>query len=206
MNANKPTRKNDGRFSPVPAKAILGSPEQTIKSKRVGIPPKWQKHRKRLLALRSNRMAERKNCGLAVKEPLERFSMSMADAATDEFDHNLALSLLSAEQAALYEIDEALSRIENGTYGICEITGEPIPESRLNALPWTRFSKVSERQLESKGEISRVQLGKVQSVTGPFPEKLSEAESGEECVEPLPNDESLLPTIGLSPKCRCSKG
>jgi RNA polymerase-binding transcription factor DksA len=206
MNANKPTRKNEGRFSPVPAKAILGPREQATKRKREIIPPKWEKHRKRLLALRSHLIAERRNHGLAVKEPLERFSMSMADAATDEFDHGLALSLLSAEQAALYEIDEALSRIEKGTYGICEITGNPIPESRLNALPWTRFSKVSARQLESKCEIGRVRLGKVKSVSGSFPEKMSEAEGGEERVEPLPNDESLFPTIGFSPKCRCSKG
>jgi RNA polymerase-binding transcription factor DksA len=89
----------------------------------------------------------------------------MADAATDEFDHNLALSLLSSEQAALYEIDEALSRIKNGTYGICEITGNRIPESRLNALPWTRFGMDTERRLESSGEIDHVRLGKLQTVT-----------------------------------------
>jgi DnaK suppressor protein len=165
MSANEPTKKNDAPLS----RALVCGFRPRRKGKRTVIPTKWDKHRKRLLALRLHLLAERRNHQLTAKEPLEKFSMSMADVATDEFDHNLALSLLSAEQAALYEIDEALSRIKNGTYGICEITGNPIPESRLNAVPWTRFSMDTERRLESTGQIDHVRLGKLQSVTEPSP-------------------------------------
>jgi RNA polymerase-binding transcription factor DksA len=57
--------------------------------------------------------------------------------------------LASFEQEALYEIDAALKRIEDGTYGICELTGKPIPWERLEAIPWTRFSLEAQNQLGS---------------------------------------------------------
>ena len=55
------------------------------------------------------------------------FGMHQADAGSDAYDRDFALSLLSQEQDALYEIDQALKRIEVGTYGICEMSGKPIP-------------------------------------------------------------------------------
>ena len=58
------------------------------------------------------------------------FSLHMADAGTDSFDRDFALSRLSSEQDAVYEIDEALKRIERGTYGVCEVSGKPI-ESQI---------------------------------------------------------------------------
>ena len=54
------------------------------------------------------------------------FGMHQADAGSDAYDRDFALSLLSQEQDALYEIDQALKRIELGTYGICEMSGKPI--------------------------------------------------------------------------------
>ena len=53
------------------------------------------------------------------------FGMHQADAGSDAYDRDFALSLLSQEQDALYEIDQALKRIELGTYGICEMSGKP---------------------------------------------------------------------------------
>ena len=50
------------------------------------------------------------------------------------------MSLLSSDQDAIYEIEEALKRIEKNTYGICELTGKAIPKARLDAIPWTRFT------------------------------------------------------------------
>jgi RNA polymerase-binding protein DksA len=193
MSPNEPTKKkNGGHLSATRSQTILGLQDE-LDSKRSVIPLKWEKHRKRLLALRSHLEAERRNHALAVKEPLETFSMNMADAATDEFDHNLALSQLSAERAALYEIDEALARIANGTYGICENTGRPIPEARLNALPWTRFTGDVERQMEHKGQIDHARLGQLRSVSGRIRGELTEAKSSEELPEPPPTDESLFP-------------
>ena len=82
----------------------------------------------------------------------------MADAGTDSFDRDFALSRASSEQDAVYEIDEAMMRIRRGTYGICELTGKPIERHRLEAIPWTRFSAEAEKLLEKEGQIHRARL------------------------------------------------
>src|SRR5262249_36055725 len=87
------------------------------------------------------------------------FSTHMADAGTDTYDRDLALGMLSSEQDSLYEIDEALERIREGTYGICELTGKKIETARLDAIPWTRFTAEAENQLEKEGEVKRTRLG-----------------------------------------------
>ncbi|MDB6138473.1 MAG: yocK [Verrucomicrobiaceae bacterium] len=79
------------------------------------------------------------------------FGQHMADAGSDAYDRDFALSLLSQEQDALYEINEALKRVDIGTYGICEMSGKPIPEIRLEALPFTRFTVECQAQLEREG-------------------------------------------------------
>lgn len=78
------------------------------------------------------------------------FGMHQADAGTDAYDRDFALNLLSQGQDALYEIDEALKRIENGTYGICEMSGKPIPRARLEALPFARFTVECQQQYEKE--------------------------------------------------------
>jgi len=62
------------------------------------------------------------------------------DSGTDSFDRDFALSLVSSEQDALNEIEAAIVRIKNGSYGICEITGKMIPAARLTAVPFARYS------------------------------------------------------------------
>lgn len=104
-------------------------------------------------------MAESNEALRAVAEPLERHSMHLADSATDEFDHELALSQLAAEQNALYEIESAIKRITDGTYGVCERSGQRIPGPRLKAIPWTRFVADVAAQLESAREIPRRRVG-----------------------------------------------
>ena len=86
------------------------------------------------------------------------FSLHMADAGTDSFDRDFALSRISFEQDAVYEIDEAMMRIRRGTYGICELTAKPIEPHRLEAIPWTRFSADAEKLLEKEGQIRRTRL------------------------------------------------
>lgn len=68
------------------------------------------------------------------------FGMHQADAGSDAYDRDFTLSLLSQEQDALYEIEEALKRIEKGTYGICEMSGKTIPAERLEVRPYARFT------------------------------------------------------------------
>lgn len=80
---------------------------------------------------------------------LSGYGQHMADAGTDTFDRDFALNLLSSEQDALFEIEEAIQRILAGTYGICEITGTKISNERLMAVPFTRYGLEGQKQLES---------------------------------------------------------
>ena len=104
------------------------------------------------------------------------FGMHQADAGSDAYDRDFALSLLSQEQDALYEIDEALKRIELGTYGKCEMSGKPILHARLEAIPFARYTVECQSQLEKQSKMSRVR----QSVTSLFGLTDEEARDGEE--------------------------
>ncbi len=104
------------------------------------------------------------------------FGMHQADAGSDAYDRDFALSLLSQEQDALYEIDEALKRIEVGTYGKCEMSGKPIMHARLEAIPFARYTVECQSQLEKQSKASRVR----QSVTSLFGLTDEEAREGEE--------------------------
>jgi DnaK suppressor protein len=70
---------------------------------------------------------------------LSSYSVHMADQGTDNFDREFAMNLVSGEQDILYEINEALRRIELGTYGICEVSSKPIEKERLKILPYARY-------------------------------------------------------------------
>jgi RNA polymerase-binding transcription factor DksA len=124
------------------------------------IKPKWRKHYRRLVELYEHLLKEKQDQFHDALEERPTFSMHMADAATDSYDRDLTLSMLSHEQDAVYEIEEALNRIRNGTYGICELTGRRIPAARLEAVPWTRFTASAERTLAHQ----RTQLGSLQRV------------------------------------------
>jgi DnaK suppressor protein len=62
----------------------------------------------------------------------------MADQASGNNEVHIALKLKQTDAKILRAIEEALSRIERGTYGVCRDCGEPIAEARLNAIPWSR--------------------------------------------------------------------
>jgi DnaK suppressor protein len=108
------------------------------------------------------------------------FGMHQADAGSDAYDRDFALSLLSQEQDALYEIDQALKRIELGTYGVCEMSGKHIPRARLEAIPFARFTVECQSQLEKQNKMSRVR----QSVTSLFGLTDDEGGDGEEEEKP----------------------
>lgn len=74
--------------------------------------------------------------------------MHMGDAGSDAYDRDFALSLLSKEQDALNEIQDALKRIDQRSYGYCEMSGKRIQEERLEALPFTRFTREAQEQIE----------------------------------------------------------
>ncbi len=79
---------------------------------------------------------------------LSGYGQHMADAGTDTFDRDFALSLVSNEQEALAEIEAAIKRVHAGTYGICETTLKPIARERLLAVPFTRYSTEAKKEVE----------------------------------------------------------
>jgi RNA polymerase-binding protein DksA len=79
---------------------------------------------------------------------LSAMPIHMADLGTDNYDQEFALGLMDSERKLLKEIDDALERIERGTYGMCEGTGRPILKARLKAQPWARYCMDYARLLE----------------------------------------------------------
>ena len=127
------------------------------------VPAKWKSHYQRLEQLRERLLVKKGDLAEDARQEMPSFSMHMADAGTDTYDRDWALSMLSSEQNAVYEIEAAMERIRNGTYGKCELTGKSIERERLEAIPWTRFSADAERELENNGMADRARLGQLGS-------------------------------------------
>src|SRR4249919_1120047 len=113
-------------------------------------------------------------------QELPGYSLHMADSGTDNFDRDFALSLLSSDQDAVYEIDEALKRIEKNTYGVCELTAKPIPKARLDAIPWARFTVEAQAQLEREGALRQRKLGQLGTVDSAGAVEIEEDDEVEE--------------------------
>ena len=96
---------------------------------------------------------------------LSHYSIHMADQGTDNFDREFALNLASSDQDLLYEIDEALIRIENKTYGMCEMTGQPIEKERLKIIPQTRYCVAAQSEME-RGKTKYRPFGPSMSLGG----------------------------------------
>jgi RNA polymerase-binding transcription factor DksA len=134
---------------------------------------KWRSAFRRLKDLREELLQRQSYLSRAALEEQPNFSTHMADAGTDQYDRDFALGLLSSEQDALYQVEQAMDRVRNGTYGICELTGKRIEAGRLEAIPWTRFSLAAEAQLEKAGLRRRARLGDRQTVGRITPEEES---------------------------------
>ena len=146
--------------------AILGRP--VLKANTTSSPKKvkaeWQKYCQRLLDLREQLLGQMNGLAKESAQELPGYSLHMADSGTDNFDRDFALSLLSSDQDAVYEIEEALKRIEKKTYGVCELTGKTIPKARLEAIPWTRFTVEAQAQLEREGALKSRRIGQLGTV------------------------------------------
>ncbi len=120
------------------------------------VPEKFRRYYKMLIELRQHVLAQ---LGEHTEETLLKsakddsgdlsgYGQHMADAGTDTFDRDFALSLVSNEQEALAEIEAAIKRIHDGTYGVCEATQKPISKERLLAVPFTRYSAEAKKEVE----------------------------------------------------------
>jgi RNA polymerase-binding transcription factor DksA len=120
-----------------------------------GVRREWRGFQKQLIELQDYIIDETQ----AMKErgqqtqPKDR-QQADAEAATTVQLRDEGWTRLSTYQDWLVEVQQALSRIEQGTYGVCESTGKPIPPERLRAQPWARFTREAEEQLEAQGQAS----------------------------------------------------
>ena len=81
---------------------------------------------------------------------LSGYSLHMADQATDNFDREFNLGLVSSEQQILNQIDESLRKMEEGSFGICDTCDKPISQKRLLAVPYTQFCIKCQSEEEKK--------------------------------------------------------
>ena len=115
-------------------------PEQSNNSE-TKIDPRWKWHYRELMRLKdliSGKLEERQR---AVNASLAESHKDPADTAADETERDVLFAELGMEKNSVSEIEAALHRIRNGSYGICEASGKPIHPDRLRAIPWTRFCK-----------------------------------------------------------------
>ncbi|MCC5022985.1 MAG: TraR/DksA C4-type zinc finger protein [Candidatus Synoicihabitans palmerolidicus] len=131
------------------------------------VPEKYRRYYKLLLELRSHLTGQidqhaedtLKRSSKDDAGDLSSYGQHMADAGTDTFNRDFALSLVANEQEALAEIESAITRITKGTYGICEVTEKPIAKERLLAVPFTRYSAEAQKQIERNHHRVRTQAG-----------------------------------------------
>jgi len=184
------TKKPTGKTAPkelgaATAASILGlrpahASNPSPSGNSVKIKPEWVKYQQTLLDLRERLISQMSGLAKESAEQMASYSLHMADSGTDNFDRDFALSLLSSDQDAIYEIEEALRRIERNTYGVCELTGKPIPKARLEALPWTRFTVEAQAQLEREGALRQRRLGSLGTIDATGAIEVEEEEEAEE--------------------------
>ena len=155
VSKKKSVRKAKDKKSVKPAKAA-----KPAKPSRVVRMPKAQKLPKKELEIYKKLLLQLRGKIAGDLEHIEGDSLSanqtsntgelsdVSDMATDNYDRELNIGLASNEQQILNEIDVALKRIEDGTYGICEIYGTEIPKKRLMAMPYTRLSMKAQEEEE----------------------------------------------------------
>ena len=164
----KPSPRSKSPSSATSA-AILGRPMTRAGATQVDakkIKQEWHAYYTCLLELREQLMNQMNGLAKESAQELPGYSLHMADSGTDNFDRDFALSLLSADQDSVYEIEEALKRIEKKTFGVCELTGKTIPKARLEAIPWTRFTVDAQAQLEKDGALKSRRIGALGTVDG----------------------------------------
>lgn len=112
------------------------------------------KYKLRLEELRAQLTHTLKGTTEGVKTPDEAtgYSQHQADQGTDDFDRTISLEVSSKEYGLLRQIDRALEKINEGTYGICDITEEEIPVKRLDAIPYATMTVQAQEKVE-KGLI-----------------------------------------------------
>ena len=127
----------------------LANPDAADAAPAKHVDPKWQQRYDDLLAFRDyliDEISDHEVQGRLVEPGAVQESASQGDRSSMMRDYMLAMT--STEQDTLNEVNEAIGRIEEGTYGVCQLSGKPIPAERLEAVPWTRFSVEAQDKVE----------------------------------------------------------
>lgn len=148
---------------------LLGGPKKKVTPVQFDekkVPQKFMPYFRKLIAMREHlilsvgeRSEQTKSNIKEAAGDLSSYGQHIADAGTDASDYDFALGLVSSEQEMLREVEAALGRIFDGTYGMCEVTGKIISRDRLNAVPFTRFSKEGQDQYEKTRRRTTQRIG-----------------------------------------------
>lgn len=138
---------------------ILGLGASTASSRPIRdekkVPQEWNGYYNDLMDLRASLkgalgIRSSETLGASARESSGELSLNSSDAGTETFNRDVALSMVASEQEALEEIEDAIDRIFDGTFGVCQETGKPIKKNRLKVVPFTRFSLEGQNLYEKR--------------------------------------------------------
>ncbi len=114
-----------------------------------------EEFKQQLLEMRTHITRQLSGQEAAVKVPEEGrgYSQHQADEGTDDFDRRISIELTSQERDIVRKIDRALEKIEEDSYGVCDVTGEEISLKRLEAIPYASMTRDAQEKME-KGLLS----------------------------------------------------
>ncbi|MHC4257176.1 MAG: TraR/DksA family transcriptional regulator [Planctomycetota bacterium] len=128
---------------------------------------------------------------------LSKMPVHLADVGTDSYEQEFNLGLVAEERKTLLDIQHALDRIADGSFGICEGLGTPIETNRLEAIPWTRYSLEYAKMIES-GKAIDVENIKLRPIDIQRNEEIEDDEEVDDQDEELSADEMELGSRMLS--------
>ncbi len=150
----KPERTDDRAFAPQPGLAVRtdGKPKKNL----IGLTPKELEFFRDLLLAKRRELVgdmssmEREALRTGGNTNLSNLPIHMADMGTDNYEQEFTLGLMEKDRKLLREINGALAKLQDGSYGICEGSGKPISKARLEAQPWAKFSIEYARKMEGR--------------------------------------------------------
>lgn len=146
----KKSRKTVAKSAPVEPKPIPLKADKPIKTRLA--PKTLDEYRNLLLIKRAELVGDLSAMEAEALQSsggnLSNVPIHMADVGTDTYDQDFMLGLAEKERSRLREIDDALRRIDDRTYGVCQMTGKPIPRARLLAKPWAKYTIEAARKVE----------------------------------------------------------
>jgi len=105
-------------------------------------------YKQRLLAMAEELSSRMKRAGATAREPVDDSTSDAGDESINNEQKEEQLWKVDTDRTLLSQVQDALERIENGTFGNCLADGEPIDEKRLEAMPWTPYCLAHQQQLE----------------------------------------------------------